>query len=90
MVLTVAPTAHRPLHEVSPAELRVGDRLISAIGNPGHIINLVLEHKTPDGREEGWIEIDWDNGRCSFGPMVLDGVPWLTKNILYVGRKEEQ
>lgn len=71
--------------DVDWSTIKVGDRLTSAIGTPGHVVDIDAAYKS--GREDGRIEIAWDNGKSSHAPRLLSGAPWLDA-VTYLGPVE--
>jgi hypothetical protein len=53
------------LSEKPFSELRVGDRLISALGTPGSITRLLPEGKGPNTDRYDSVEIKWDSESVS-------------------------
>lgn len=72
------------LTEVPFDQIKVGDKVISFLENPG-----VITHFTPDRclDKRGWVEIKWDNGNQSKSWIFDDG-PCL-HNIEYIGRTDD-
>ena len=75
------------LSKVPLADIKAGDRCVSAIGTMG-VITSVDTQRQPHGNlfRVGWIKISWDNKKTSQGWYDDGDGTWYWDNVEYLGR----
>jgi hypothetical protein len=76
------------LSNIPLANIKVGDRCISAIGTMGAITLVDVRKGHRDGRN-GWIKIEWENKNISEGWYDDGDGTWWWEHVDYLGRPRD-